>query len=95
MKQETGYTDADGRPETFNVAEDLKIDLGKVPSRKSSTSKLTGIHFSPDGNAVTNTSVSGVSFQEGRGAPVWVMPSANGLTYEVQTDKTKIANVRR
>ena len=96
LQQESGYNSSDTKAEEFAVADGLKINVGKTASKVSgSAAKHPGFRFSPDGNTVTATSVSGVSFQEGDFSPVWVMPSANGLSYEVQNDKTKIANARR
>jgi type II secretion system protein H len=93
LQQESGYNTGDTRAETFTLPEGLKINVGKLGSKVSgSAAKHTGFRFSPDGNTITATSVSGVSLQEGKYPPVWIMPSANGLSYEVQTDKTKIAN---
>ncbi len=94
LEQETGYTDGDGKAADYQVAEGLTINVGRVSSR-APVSKRSGLHFSPDGNAITNTSVSGVSFQEAGYAPVWVVPSANGLSYEVQNQNQTIANARR
>lgn len=101
LQQESGYNTGDTKPETFHVAEGLKINVGKLGSKTGAsrsftpTSRLNGLRFSPDGNAITANSVSGVSLQEGSFPPVWIMPSANGLTYEVQNDKSIIANALR
>lgn len=108
LKQEPGYTDNDPKAVEYTVAEDLKIDIAKpnavAPIAKSQTarvangqgtrggSKLPAIHFSPDGTVISATSVTGVSIQQGGNAPVWIGPSANRLSYEVQDQKNIIAN---
>jgi type II secretion system protein H len=101
LQQESGYTSVDTKnsddlkAETFTVAEGVKMNAGKAGSKNSGVmAKHSGFRFSPDGNTVKETSISGVSFQEGSFPPVWIMPSANGLSYEIQNDKNKIANAR-
>ena len=63
LEQETGYTDGDTKAVNYTVAEGLTMNLGKAGS-KAAVGKGAGIHFSPDGNVVTATSVAGVSFQQ-------------------------------
>ena len=108
LKQEPGYTDNDPKAVEYTIAEDLKIDIAKanVIARvaKSQTArvangqgtrsgnKLSAIHFSPEGTIVSATSVSGISIQQGDNRPVWIGPSANRLSYEVQDQKTITAN---
>ena len=85
LQAESGYTDGDSKAQDFTLGEGLTINVGKSGT-KTKPSKRSGIHFSPDGNIVTATSVAGVSIQEPgeKVAPVWIVPSANGLRYETQ-----------
>jgi len=108
LKQEIGYTDNDPKAVEYTIADDLKIDIAKAnaiaPVAKSQTArvangqgtragnKLPAIHFSPEGTIISATSVTGVSIQQGDNAPVWIGPSANRLSYEVQDQKTISAN---
>ena len=95
LQQETGYTDGDAKAQDFTVGEGLTINVGKTGAKASTTAKRSGIHFSPDGNIITATSVSGVSIQEAKRQAVWIVPSANGLSYEVENQNANTANVRR
>jgi prepilin-type N-terminal cleavage/methylation domain-containing protein len=108
LKQEPGYTENDPKAVEYTVAEDLKIDIARANAvarvAKSQTArvvngqgtragnKLPAIHFSPEGTIVSATSVTGVSIQQGDNSPVWIGPSASRLSYEVQDQKTIIAN---
>jgi type II secretion system protein H len=83
LTDESGYQD-DEKAVQYTMADGLKIGVGRLGAKASSGAKHVGIHFSPDGLVITNTSVSGVSMQEGNNKPVWIMPAANGLSYEVQ-----------
>jgi hypothetical protein len=83
LTDESGYQ-GDEKAVQYPVADGLKVGLGRPGAKASPMAKRVGIHFSPDGLVVTNTSVSGVSFQEGNNKPVWIMPAANGLSYELQ-----------
>ena len=84
LQQESGYTDGDSKALDYAVGDGLKISVGKNGAKTAANAKRSGIHFSPDGNVITVTSVTGVSIQEGTAKPVWIVPSANGLNYEVQ-----------
>jgi Tfp pilus assembly protein FimT len=55
--------------------------------------KLPAIYFLPDGTIGGTTSVSGVSLQNSNNPPVWIVPSGNGLTYEIQNQNS--ATMRR
>jgi type II secretion system protein H len=83
LTQESGYPDADAKAMEYTIGQGLKINVGKLGT-KAKAAKRSGIHFSPDGNVITSTSVAGVSLQEGNNKPVWIMPSANGLSYELK-----------
>jgi Tfp pilus assembly protein FimT len=83
LEQEAGYNDGDPKAVDYSLGEGVTMSLGNNASKVTKRGKLTGLHFSPDGNVITATSVAGVSFQSGKDTPVWVMPSANGLSYEV------------
>jgi type II secretion system protein H len=84
LEQEAGYTDGDTKAVNYTVAEGLILGAGKAGS-KATVGKSTGIHFSPDGNVILTTSVSGISFQQVGYQPVWVVPTTNGLAFETQT----------
>lgn len=108
LKQEPGYTDNDPKAVEYIVPEDLKIDVAKanavMPIARSQTArvingqgarsgnKTAAIHFSPEGTIISATSIAGVSIQQGDSRPVWIGPSANRLSYEVQDQKTITAN---
>jgi Tfp pilus assembly protein FimT len=83
LKQEPGYTDGDTKAEQFTVGEGLTINF-KSAAKTPTAGKSTGIHFSPEGNVITTTSVPAVSIQHGNDAPVWITQSDNGLSYEVR-----------
>lgn len=83
LEEEPGYTDSDPKAEKFNLSEGLKINFRNA-TKSSRPGKNTGIHFSPDGNVITATSVPAVSIQRGNENPVWISQSDNGLGYEVR-----------
>jgi type II secretion system protein H len=95
LQQEAGYTDGDAKAQDFTLSEGLTINVGKSGAKAPAAGKRQGIHFSPDGNIITATSVAGVSIQEGNNPPVWIGPSANGLNYEVQKQNRTLANAGR
>jgi len=84
LRQETGYTDSDDKALEYSVAEGLKINVNQGKSKLPLTAKLFGVHFSPDGNIITASSVEGISVQEGQGAPLWIKRPDDGQMYEVQ-----------
>lgn len=110
LKQEPGYADSDPKSVEYKLDSKLKIDFAKglpVASIANSQTgrilngqagqtpgKLPAIHFSPEGTIVRATSVTGVSFQEGKQPAIWIGPSANQLSYEVQDQNTILANAR-
>ncbi len=110
LKQEPGYSDADPKAVDYAVANGLKIDVAKgMPVAQTANSqtgrilnnqagqtvgKLPAIHFSPEGTIVRATSVTGISIQENGHQAVWIGPSANRLSYEVQDQNTILANAR-
>jgi len=84
LQQEIGYTDSDQKAVDFTVDKDLQIDVARGGSKSGGAGKLPAIHFSPDGTIVSATSVTGVSLRLGKDRPVWIVPSANRLGYEIQ-----------
>jgi type II secretion system protein H len=82
LEMESGYTD--DRKQQFALEEGLSINVAQNAAKGAPAGKRMGIRFSPDGNVITATSVSGVSIQEAKNPPVWIRPSASGLNYEVQ-----------
>jgi prepilin-type N-terminal cleavage/methylation domain-containing protein len=84
LEQETGYNDGDSKAEYYAIDPGLTMSVSAVGSKPPAPGKRSGIHFSPDGNIITATSVGGVSFQEGKLQPVWIKPSHDGLSYEAQ-----------
>jgi prepilin-type N-terminal cleavage/methylation domain-containing protein len=95
LEQEPGYNDSDPKAVDYVVGTGVSLNVpanGIKPTNATKAGKSIGIHFSPDGNIITATSVGGVIFQEGRTAPVLIAPSHNGLSYEAQTQS---ANARR
>ena len=83
LQQETGYTDGDTKAVDYQIADGLTISVGNA-GLHAPAAKLSGLHFSPDGNAITDKSVSGVSIQQRGYSAIWIVPSANGMTYEVR-----------
>jgi prepilin-type N-terminal cleavage/methylation domain-containing protein len=96
LEQETGYNDGtDPKAVSYTLGEGVVIGFPNGGVKAVKRGKLPGIHFSPDGNVVTATSVTGVFLQEGRSPPVWMGLSPNGLTYEVQDKNAILAKARR
>lgn len=95
LEQETGYMKgSDTKAVDYKVADGLKIAIDRGTSKPPTAGKSYGIHFSPDGNVVTATSVHRISLQDGNHPAVWIAPSFNGLTYELQGDRNQ-SNARR
>ena len=110
LKQEPGYGDIDAKAVEYTVGKGLKIDVARgmpvAPVANSQTGriqnnqagqtsgKFPAIHFSPEGTIMRATSVTGVSLQEGNNKAIWIGPSANRLSYEVQDQNTILANAR-
>ena len=84
LQQESGYKDADGKALNYTVGNGLKINVGKLGAKASASVKRAGFHFSPDGNVITGTSVSGVSIQEGLQKLVWIVATTNGMGCEIK-----------
>ncbi|HEX3797342.1 MAG TPA: prepilin-type N-terminal cleavage/methylation domain-containing protein [Verrucomicrobiae bacterium] len=84
LEQEPGYNDTDPKSVEYSVGEGVKIGIPKNGIKAVKRGKMQGIHFSPDGNVVKDTSLASVFFQEGKHAPVIIGQTANGLSYEVQ-----------
>ena len=84
LQQESGYADADGKAVDYTIDPGLMINVAATGSKPTTAGKRSGLHFSPDGNIITATSVGGVSIQQGNLQPVWIKPSADGLSYGVQ-----------
>ena len=111
LKQQTGYTDNDPKAVDNTVADGLKLDIerrtGAVSNANSQTGRiLTGqtatqskstlaIYFLPDGTVNNALSIAGISIQENDNPPVWIVPSANQLDYEVQNQNEHRAAARR
>ena len=111
LKQQPGYTDNDPKAVDHTVADGLKLDVERhtvaAPTANSQTGRiLTGqastpskntlaIYFSPDGTINSALSISGISIQENGDPPVWIVPSANQLDYEVQSQNEHRAAIRR
>ena len=85
LSLESGYADKDPHPQKYTIAAGLSINVDLGTAKPSVKGQVIGIHFSPDGNVITSTSVRGVSIQQDRNPPVWIRPAANGLSYEAQT----------
>ena len=83
VEQEPGYTDGDTKAAQFSLSEGLRINF-KSAAKAPRAGKSNGIHFSPEGNVITATSVAAVSIQRGNENPVWISQSDNGLGYEVR-----------
>jgi prepilin-type N-terminal cleavage/methylation domain-containing protein len=94
LRQETGYTDNDPKAEQFKMGDGLTIDVSNGTAKPPPRGQQAGIHFSPDGNIITSTSVAGVSIQQRNHPAVWIRPAANGLSYEVQNQNGVVANAR-
>ena len=60
-----------------------------------SSAQLPAIHFSPEGTIFRATSVGGISLQETNHPAVWIGPSPDQLSYEVQDQNTIVANSLR
>lgn len=84
LEEEAGYADADAKAVDYTLDGTLAINVDRGTSKAPAKGKRSGIHFSPDGNIVTSTSVAGVSIQEGKFNPIWIKPAHDGLSYEVQ-----------
>jgi Tfp pilus assembly protein FimT len=111
LKQQPGYTDSDPKAVDHTVADGLKLDVERrtvaAPTANSQTGRiLTGqtstpskntlaIYFLPDGTINNALSVSGISIQDNGNPPVWIVPSANQLDYEVQNQNEHRAAARR
>jgi prepilin-type N-terminal cleavage/methylation domain-containing protein len=111
LKIQTGYADKDPRAVEYHVGKGLKMEIIRgspvAPIAYSQTgrilngqvaqggAKLPSIYFSPGGNVTTLSSIIGLTMQEANTPPVWIGPSANRLSYEVQDQVRILANLRR
>lgn len=95
LEQEQGYTDGDPKAVDFKLGKDLKIDVAKGVKTTGAGTKALAIHFSPDGTVESANSVTGISLQEGSSRPVWILPSANQVSYEIQDQNGTTPNIRR
>ncbi len=84
LEQEPGYNDSDPKAVDYSIGDGLTMDVPQTGSKAIKPGKSMGIRFSPDGNIVTATSVTEVTFREGKNRPVVIQPSADGLSYEAQ-----------
>ncbi len=84
LRQEAGYNESDPKALDFSSAEGLQLGVDNTRTKSLGAGKLLGIHFSPDGNVITSESVAGISVREAGRNPVWIVPSYNGLSYEVR-----------
>ncbi|HZV37068.1 MAG TPA: GspH/FimT family protein [Verrucomicrobiae bacterium] len=85
IAQETGYTDGDTKAQDFAVADGLSIGMDKSAGTKLARGKRIGIRFSPDGSVLADGSVPAVFIKEKNGATVWIVQSADRLSYEVKS----------
>lgn len=85
LSQETGYTDGDSKAEDFTIDKDLSIGVDSSAGTKLAPGKRIGIRFSPDGSVVADGSVPGVFIKDRTGATVWIVQSADRLSYEVKS----------
>ncbi len=111
LKQQTGYTDNDPKAVDHTVADGLKLNVERstvaAPTANSQTGRILAgqagtqskttqaIYFLPDGTVNNALSVSGISIQEADHPPVWIVPTANQLDYEVQNQNEHRAATRR
>ena len=111
LKEEPGYNDNDPKAIDYTVADSLTMDIMRnTPPRASANSqtarivsgqvrgsvnRTAAIHFLTDGTINTATSVGAVSFQHNQDPAIWVGPSTNWLSLEVQDKNTILANARR
>jgi Tfp pilus assembly protein FimT len=84
LRQETGYADSDDKALEYTVADGLKLNVRQGRAKLPLTAKYFGVHFSPDGNIITGSSVEGISIQEGQNAPVWITRPDNGQSYSIE-----------
>jgi prepilin-type N-terminal cleavage/methylation domain-containing protein len=101
LEREPGYGGQDPLAVANTLADGLKIDTArstvKLPVANSQTgriltgqvaqgkNKLPAIYFSPDGAVNSAMSVSGVSIQNAKDAPVWIALSGSQLSYGIQS----------
>jgi Tfp pilus assembly protein FimT len=109
LEQMPGYGDTDPKAVENKLADGVRIGVsqstvkpllansqtGRIASGQvaQTRARLPAIYFLPDGTIAGTTSVSGVSLQNSNNPPVWIVPSGNGLTYEIQNQNS--ANQRR
>ena len=105
LQQEAGYADADKKASDYSVDPDLTISTqnslqvaATTPTAIAAVSRasrsLPAIHFTPDG-AITPQSVAGVMIRKGTGEPVYIVQTANRLSYEITDQNTALARMRR
>jgi hypothetical protein len=105
LQQEAGYTDADKKASDYAVDPDLQISTlngvqapATTPAASAAVVRasrsLPAIHFTPDG-AITPQSVAAVTIRKGTGEPVYIVQTANKLSYEIADQNTALARLRR
>ena len=103
LRQETGYTDGDRKQEEFKIDKSLSLNIakgtmGSVAGNASLAGRkgaMPGIHFSPDGLVLKATSVPAIQILQNAKQFVWLVPTADLLGYEVESQNANNANLRR
>jgi type II secretion system protein H len=85
LQQETGYTDGDAKAQEFRLSDGLTIGVDNSATVKLAPGKRMGIRFSPDGSVLSDGSVPAVCIKQGNGAVVWIVQSADRLSYEIKS----------
>jgi Tfp pilus assembly protein FimT len=105
LQQEPGYSDVDKHAQEFVVDPDLRIDSmngiqapATTPSGIAAVARaarsLPAIHFAPDG-AISQPSIAAVTIRKGSDQPVYIVQTANKLSYEIADQNTAMARLRR
>ncbi len=97
LQQEAGYTDKDTKSVDYKLDKDLKINVGSAGQAQRTSvrqptrnvSKTPAIYFATDGSIERVGSVSSVSIQRADKQTLWLVPSANWLSYEIQTQNAR------
>jgi len=109
LKIQTGYSDKDPKAVDFHLAKGLVMEVmrGKPPTpvAYSQTGRIlngqvaqgakpsAAIYFSPEGTVIALSSVIGLSIREPGYSAVWIGPTVNRLSYEVQDQTRILANL--
>ena len=89
LEREPGYAEIDERAVSFEIAEDLEMEIENslLRSAQQTTVKLPMIRFLPDGS-ISEQSVSSVIFHQGEEDALWITQARNGLNYEIRDQNT-------